>query len=441
MPMIRPPWRRGPAPRRVHAGEGEVERHATWLELFFDLVFVVAVARLGAVLHHDHDFGGFLTYAGLFVPIWWAWISYSYFADLFDEDRTLDRLAQFAAMLGAAVVAVALSEGVTEDSNLFAGAFVAMFALLALLYAHACRTEPAARELCRWYVVGSTTGAALWLASLAVPSPGRYWLWAAAVTANALISGPIAYARTTSPPRQVSHMPERFGLFAIVMLGEGILAVVNGIEAAHWDAAAVVTAVAGFVIASSIWWTYFSDFDEATIDRAIASGRAAQVRAFLYGYGHLVVYIGIAASGVGVQVAIESSNRGSGPGLLLPATLALVVAGFVVMGAGTGALRLTWQLAVKAGVLATGVLASLVLEEVAAATVVVALGWVLMAVLKSLYVRAHGPGGSMMEFAVPADSPGAADPEPTEPVGTLASVGTGGAAGPRPASGSSAPPD
>ncbi len=201
--------RLGVRPRHVHDSEPTGVRHATWLELFFDLAFVVAVARLAVLLHDDHDLGGFFAFAGLFVTVWWAWISYSHFADLFDEDRPLDRLAQLSAMLGAAVAAVALSDGVTADSGVLAAVFAAMFSLLAGLYAHAWRTEPAARELCRWLVAGSAVGASCWLASLAVPAPGRFWLWAAAVVANAAISGPIAHARRSAHPHQVSHMPER----------------------------------------------------------------------------------------------------------------------------------------------------------------------------------------------------------------------------------------
>jgi low temperature requirement protein LtrA len=375
-----------PQPRRVHDGEAEV-RHATWLELFFDLVFVVAVARLALLLHDDHDLGGFLTFAGLFACIWWAWISYAYFADLFDEDRALDRLAQLAAMLGAAVVAVSLSGGVTDDSTLFAGSFAAMFALLAVLYAHAGRTAPEARELCRWYVAGSTVGASAWLLSMAVPSPGRYWLWGVAVVANALLSGPIAYARVTSPPRQVSHMPERFGLFAIVVLGEGVLAVVNGIESADWDTAAVVTALAGFVLAASVWWIYFASFDEGAIDRAIAGGRHAQVRSFLYGYGHLVVFIAVAASGVAVQLSIEASLHGDEPVVLLPLSLALVVGGFLVVAVGTGQLGALVPLVTKLGIVAATVLSTLLLSDPAVVTVVVAIGWLALAVHKTLYLR------------------------------------------------------
>jgi low temperature requirement protein LtrA len=220
--------------RSVHASDGEL-RHATWLELFFDLVFVAAIANLGVLLHHDHTLRGVAVFAGLLAAVWWAWISFSYFADLFDDDGTFHRVVQLVAMLGAAVLAVALSDGVAADSHVFALAYAAMFALLTCLYALMGSADPQARELCRWYTAGSAVGATLWVVSTAVPVLGRYGVWAAAVVLNASISGPIAYARMRQPPVQVSHMPERFGLFTIVVLGEAVLAVVDGVRATSWQ--------------------------------------------------------------------------------------------------------------------------------------------------------------------------------------------------------------
>jgi low temperature requirement protein LtrA len=167
----------GLAPRRrVH--DWEEARHATWLELFFDLVVVVAVASLASLLHDDHSAGGIAVFAGLLVIVWWVWISFSYFADLFDNDDVLDRVAQLTAMLGAGVLAFILSGGVSEDSGALAVTNAVLFAFLAVLYLQAGREEPRARELCGWYVFGSATGSALWAASLLVATPGRYVVWA-----------------------------------------------------------------------------------------------------------------------------------------------------------------------------------------------------------------------------------------------------------------------
>jgi low temperature requirement protein LtrA len=365
------------AARRRGIHDWEALRRATWLELFFDLVFVVAVARLAIQLRVDHSVPGLLGYAGLFVAVWWLWISFSYFADLFDDDGPLQRLAQLVAMLGAAVLAVTLGDGIAADSGRFAGTFGALFALLAGMYAVAARAEPRAAELCHWYVAGSAIGSALWFLSLAVPVPGRYLVWGLALTANALISGPIAYARMRNPPHQRSHMPERFGLFVIVVLGEAVLSVVNGIETTHWNPGAVVVAVSGFVIACCMWWVYFDAFDEGAIDRAIEGGRRAQVASFLYGYGHLLIYASIAAAGVGVQLAAEAAAKhaAGGVALLGGAQVALIVA-FVVVSSPFGLRGHSPIIAVKAALAGLALIVAVAVRAPVAGAALCALGWV-----------------------------------------------------------------
>jgi low temperature requirement protein LtrA len=360
----------------VHAADGEM-RHATWLELFFDLVFVAAIANLGTLLHDDRTLGGVAAFAGLLAAVWWAWISFSYFAGLFDDDSPFHRVVQLAAMLGAAVLAVTLSEGVVDDGHVFALAYAAMFALLTALYALMGNADPQARELCHWYTAGSAVGAVLWAVSAAVPAPGRYGLWAVAVVLNAAISGPIAYARMRQPPVQVSHMPERFGLFTIVVLGEAVLAVVDGIGATSWQPASITTAVSGFVIAACIWWVYFGAFDETAIDRAIAGGRYAQVRAFFYGYGHLIIYAAIVAVGVGVEVAIEQAlGRGPAPALLGWGVAALI-AGFIVIGGGMQSRPVDRLIvAIKLAIAVVSIVLVAVAMPAAIATTAIAVGWV-----------------------------------------------------------------
>jgi low temperature requirement protein LtrA len=103
--------------------------------------------------------------------------------------------------------------------------------------------------------------------------------------------------RITFHPR---HIAERYGLFSLIVLGESVLAVASGTAGTDWAPAAVLTAIAGFVAAACIWWLYF--------DHVGSSGIELGPRpAFYWGYGHFAVYAGIAAFGVGVQLAIEAA--------------------------------------------------------------------------------------------------------------------------------------
>jgi low temperature requirement protein LtrA len=332
-------------------------RHATWLELFFDIVVVAAIANLALLLHDDYSLAGSLAAFGLFVPIWWVWISFSYFADLFDTGAAASRCAQLVAMFGTIVLAIVLGDGVADDGHVFALTCSALFVLLAVMYAVAGRNVPAAAELCRWYVAGSLFGAVGWLLSAAIEPPGRYVLWAVALVGNAAISGPIAYARMRQAPSQVSHMDERFGLFSIVVLGETVLAVVRGLGTTEWALSATVTAVAGFVIAACIWWVYFSAFDDEVINRAIGGGRSSQVRSFFYGYGHLPAYTAVIGIGVGVHVAIEHAADDHFTPSLLGWSIVALVTSFMLIGYGSDRLHKSGVITVKIAVAAVSLAA------------------------------------------------------------------------------------
>jgi low temperature requirement protein LtrA len=160
----------------------------------------------------------------------------------------------------------------------------------------------ALRSFTTRYTVGNSLGAAIWLASLLLPPPVRYAAWALGLLAD--IGTPILATRWTSiQALQVyhpAHIKERYGLFTLIVLGESVVAVAAGTVGTGWQRASVLTGVCGFVVAACIWWIYF-DHVEAT---ALGLGRAAS---FYWGYGHLLVYAGIAAVGIGIEFAIEGA--------------------------------------------------------------------------------------------------------------------------------------
>ncbi|MGK5443531.1 low temperature requirement protein A [Micromonospora sp. URMC 105] len=390
--------------RRPAAAAGSATRHASWLELFFDLVFVVAVSRLGVLLLDDPSPRGVLVFTGLLVTVWWLWISYSYFDDLFDTDRPAQRVAQLTAMLGAVVLAVTLGDGVGGDSGRYAITYGLLFLLLGAMYAVIGHTRPQHRTFCRWYVTGSLVGAVLWLLSVLVPEPWRYVGWGLAVVLNATICGPLVYAKARDVPRQRSHMPERFGLFTIVVLGEAVLAVVNGIDATGWNPAAVAIAVIGFVVASGIWWVYFAAFDEDAINRSLSAGRNAQVRSFLYGYGHLIVYGAIVAAGAGIELAAEeAAHPGHGDAsLLVGGSQIALVAGFLVISQGIGLHGTPPVLTAKGGVVAVGLLVAVVHPPPLVATLLVGISWLAVVLVEQRVAGPVAPDTAAPEARRPA---------------------------------------
>jgi low temperature requirement protein LtrA len=325
-------------PPRLRSGEGlEVEeRHATWTELFFDLVFVAAIAALGSILREDPSVDGILRMAALFVPVWWAWIGFTLYADRFDSDDAVFRCLMFAGMLGSGALAVNVHFVAEGASAGFALSYVAVRIVLLALYDRARRHVPQARPLVVRYMRGFSVAAALWLVSLAFTGWARYAIWALAMTID--IGGPVtAPARVLErlPPHQ-SHLAERFGLFVLIVLGETVVSVTAASANVDWSLRAALVAAGGFVTVACIWWIYFDLLDLGAIRRGF---RPTQV----YFYGHLPLLIGLTGVGAGTKLAIDSASRpaldgGTRATLLGGAALALVVMAAIEL-AGEGTVR------------------------------------------------------------------------------------------------------
>jgi hypothetical protein len=203
-------------PPRLVTLADEGERRASWLELFFDLVFVVAITELSQYLVGNHSAAGFLRFAALFVPVYVAWQGYMAYATRFDTDDLPFRLAYFGAMLAIAAMAVLIGDvahGV--HSAAFAVAYVVLRSIMLALYARAWRAVPEARELIRFYGSGYAFGVALWLVSLAFDTPWRYVVWVVAQVIE-LSLPPLSTKLHRRIPTDPRHLPERWALFTLI---------------------------------------------------------------------------------------------------------------------------------------------------------------------------------------------------------------------------------
>ncbi|HKJ58590.1 MAG TPA: low temperature requirement protein A, partial [Halobacteriales archaeon] len=155
-------------------------RHATWLELFFDLVFVVAIAELGSYLHEHLTLVGFLHFAGLFAIVWWIWLDISYFSDTYDTEDPMSKAMMLGAMFGVIFLSQTVEGAFAGGSFAFGLAVFVLRGFLAFshLRARKLRADVGADEqsfLTTW--IGLEVLVTLvWGLSLLVPEPGRYGL-------------------------------------------------------------------------------------------------------------------------------------------------------------------------------------------------------------------------------------------------------------------------
>ena len=293
-------WHDPPRLRALEDEEGG-ERHATWLELFFDLVFVVAIAQLADGLAEDPSVHGFLVFAGLFVAVWWAWVGYTFYADRFDTDDPPQRILMLAGMFTVAVLASVIPDAFHGETASFAIAYAGVRVIVVVLNARAWWHLPAARPLLDVYIPAFSASIGLFLVSAAVEPPYRYWLWAVALATD--LGTPLASAeRIRKVPIHGSHIPERVGLFTIIVFGESVLAVVVGTTTVSWGLESGAAAALGFGVAGALWWIYFDYVDSSIVKRTIAAGQT-------YLYAHLPLLIGLAALGAGVKLAIEATQE------------------------------------------------------------------------------------------------------------------------------------
>jgi low temperature requirement protein LtrA len=289
-------WIRPPKLRTAEETE-EGDRHATWMELFFDLVFVAAVGRLAHVLGEHVGWAGVGAYVVLFVPVWWSWIGATFYADRFDTDDLADRVLTLAQMAAAVAMAVNVDHALDSSGAAFALSYAAFRVILVVQYLIAARHAPEARALSRRWAVGFAIAAVLWAASALVPAPLRYWLWGAGILVDLLT--PVTAGRIHKDvPTDTTHLPERFGLFIIIVLGESIVNVVATLDRKVWGVPAAASAFLALVVAFSLWWIYFANLDGAAVRAARREGRTRLYQVWLY--THFPLAAALAAAGVAV---------------------------------------------------------------------------------------------------------------------------------------------
>jgi len=295
-------WRLIPMVPRDSAQDG---RTATPLELFFDLVFVIAVGIAAANLHHAlseaHFMHGVTSYLVVFFAIWWAWMNFTWFATSFDTDDWLYRVMTVAQMAGVLVVAAGIGPAFNDhDFTLVAAGYVVMRLIMVAQWLRAARNAPDLRRATLIYAWGIAGVQALWIVWQVVPPGAAGWaMWL--VIAGLELTVPIIAERRHQTPWHPRHITERYGLFTIIVLGESLLASASAIITARDDQAEIADlaplAVLSLVVTAGLWWIYFWAPHHESIGRFRQS--------IQYGYGHYIIFAAAGALSAGIEVEID----------------------------------------------------------------------------------------------------------------------------------------
>jgi low temperature requirement protein LtrA len=332
------------------------ERTASRLELFFDLAFVLVIAELASALREEVTLHGELLFAALFTLVWWSWVSSTLYANRFDHDDVVYRLYKLGSMAAVIGLAASATEATGERFGVFVGCQLLLRAMLLLQYRRAYRHVPPARPIARLYLVGAGIGTLLWAVSLLVPRPLAFGLWTVAVVVEAVV--PLVATRSPADvPLHVEHLPERFALFVILVLGESVAGIAHGISDAQWAPSAIPVAVLCFVLAAALWWSYF-DLAGARAKRLLneAGGQRSEHSHDVYVFGQLPLTLALASVGAGIELAVVESGQGEVPAgtrLLLAGGVAVYLLSMALTDTGMSrGLRRGWWWPVAAAALA-----------------------------------------------------------------------------------------
>lgn len=320
---------------RERSGDADVELSASFIELFFDLVFVFAITQLSHHLLAHLDWEGVFQTAFMLMVVWWAWIYTTWTTNWMDPDLPRVRLMLMLAMLCALLMAIGIPEAFGDRALLFAGAYVALqllvngFKLIATPEGHKFQTIFS--RIFIWYVWVSV----LWIAGALVGGDWLYVIWGVALLAD--YAGPYyrywnpwhGTAETSDWHITPSHFVERFQLFVIIALGESVVVTGAATADAGFTTETLLALVVAFVFTATLWWLYFDNVAEYALRDMIASDDPGRLGRDAYTYGHIPIIAGIIVCAVGDKLVIDSPGDS-----LSPAELAVVLGGPILYLAG-----------------------------------------------------------------------------------------------------------
>jgi low temperature requirement protein LtrA len=280
------------------------ESRVTPLELFFDLVYVLALTQCTALMANQPTWEGLAKGLLVLGVMWWSWVGYAWLTSAVNPEEGSVRLLMLAAMAAFLVVALCVPGAFSDEALLFACAYgIVRYAQVGLLLL-AARDDPGLRHSSTGLAVSTTIGVGLLVAASFLDGVPQGALWAIALALD--MGGPM-FIDSSGWRLEPGHFAERHGLIVIIALGESIVAIGVGAEAGV-NTGIVVAAVLGIVVAGALWWLYF-DIVALVAERRLSNAPPGKVQNEIardsFSYLHFPMVAGIVLLALGLKKTLE----------------------------------------------------------------------------------------------------------------------------------------
>lgn len=288
-------------PPVLHLHSPDSEKRVSWLELFFDLIFVASFIQLGDALSKHVDAFGILAFCGLFVPLWVSWIGFTFYMNRYNIDDFLHRLLVLFQMIAVGGITVSAPFLLDGYHRAFAMSFALAQGATGALHFRTWLNyrQSVHRKTSRYW--GAIFGIAgiIWLVSAFVDPPVAYALWGLG-TLLVFASPFPSHARKlmSNIPMDYGHLSERFGLLTLIVLGEAFVKVLAALSEREARPAVYLEATVVLILVSALWWIYFDDVGGARV-------RLQRLKPVIWIYSHLPLQMSLVAAGVALKKVVS----------------------------------------------------------------------------------------------------------------------------------------
>jgi low temperature requirement protein LtrA len=371
------------------------------LELFFDLVFVLALTQCTQLMFENQSWEGLAQALLVLALLWWSWTGYAWLTSVVDPEDDAVRISIFAAMAAWLIVSLAVPEAFGDRAVTFAVAYGVVRAAHIALFMLASRDDPALRQSVVGLAGGTALGVGLLVAGALIGGTGQAVLWVVALVLD--LGEPYLFG-AEGWKLVPEHFAERHGLIIIIALGESIVAIGAG-AGGELTTSMVAAAVLGIALVAAMWWLYF-DIVALVSARRLADAPEGRVRNELardsYSYLHFPMVAGVVLVALGLKVTLYDVDDPlkAAPAFALLGGLALYLLGFVAFR-----FRHVHTINRQRLLMATVLLALLPLAREVSPLVILSVVDLLMVALITYETRSYGEGRSEVRHPQATNQP------------------------------------